>query len=57
LIDLYRRILELDGVMRLCGLSSYNRHVLHTCRLDDRFRAYDDLHEAVLGYADPRKPR
>jgi anti-anti-sigma factor len=57
LIDLYRRIIEHDGVMRLCGLSSYNRRVLHTCRLDDRFPAYDDLHEAVLGSADPRKPR
>jgi anti-anti-sigma factor len=57
LIDLYRRISEQDGVMRLCGLSAYNRHVLHTCRLDDRLPSYDDLHEAVLGCADPRKPR
>jgi anti-anti-sigma factor len=57
LIDLYRRIREQDGVMRLCGLSAYNRHVLHTCRLDDRLPAYDDVHEAVLGYTAPRKPR
>jgi anti-anti-sigma factor len=57
LIDLYRRIHEQDGVMRLCGLSAYNRHVLHTCRLDDHLPSYDDLHEAVLGYAAPRKPR
>jgi anti-anti-sigma factor len=57
LIDLYRRIREQEGVMRLCGLSAYNRHVLHTCRLDDRLPSYDDLHEAVLGCADPRKPR
>ncbi|MCC6123649.1 MAG: STAS domain-containing protein [Pirellulales bacterium] len=57
LIDLYRRIREFDGVMRLCGLSAYNRRVLHTCHLDDRLPAYDNLHEAVLGYAAPRKPR
>jgi anti-anti-sigma factor len=57
LIDIYRRILERDGVMRLCGLSAYNRRVLHVCRLDDRFPAYEDLHEAVIGYPDPRKPR
>ena len=57
LIELYRYIREQDGVMRLCGLSAYNRRVLHTCRLDDRLPAYDDLHAAVLGCADPRKPR
>jgi anti-anti-sigma factor len=57
LIDLYRRIIECDGVMRLCGLSAYNRRVIHTCRLDDRFPSYDDLHEAVHGCVDPRKPR
>ena len=57
LIDLYRRIREQDGVMRLCGLSAYNRRVLHTCHLDDRLPSYDDLHEAVLGYSEPRKPR
>jgi len=57
LIDLYRRIREHEGVMRLCGLSAYNRRVLHTCHLDDRLPSYDDLHEAVLGYSQPRKPR
>jgi anti-anti-sigma factor len=57
LIDLYRRIREVDGVLRLCGLSAYNRQVLNTCRLGEHLPAYDDLHEAVLGYAEPRKPR
>jgi anti-anti-sigma regulatory factor len=57
LIDLYRRIHEHDGVLRLCGLSAYNRRVLHTCHLDDRLPSYNDLHEAVLGYCDPGKPR
>ena len=54
LIDLYRRIREHEGVMRLCGLSAYNRRVLHTCHLDDRLQSYDDLHEAVLGYSQPQ---
>jgi anti-anti-sigma factor len=57
LINLYRRIREQDGVMRLCGLSAYNRNVLHTCHLDDRLPSYDDPHEAVLGYAERPKPR
>lgn len=57
LIDLYRRIRGQDGVMRICGLSAYNCRVLHTCHLDDRLPSYDDLHEAVLGYSGPRKPR
>ena len=30
LIQLYKRIREHDGVLRLCGLSAYNRRVLHT---------------------------
>jgi anti-anti-sigma factor len=57
LIDLYRRIRQQDGVMRICGLSAYNCSVLHTCHLDDRLPSYDDLHEAVHGYSEPRKPR
>jgi anti-anti-sigma factor len=57
MIQLYRRICEHDGVMRLCGLSAYNRRVLHTCRLDDRFQPYEDRQEAVMGYTRPKKPR
>ncbi len=57
LVSLYRRISEHDGVMRLCGLSAYNRQVLHTCRLDDRFLPYQDRQEAVMGGNGPRKPR
>jgi anti-anti-sigma factor len=57
LIELYRRIAEHDGVMRLCGLSPHNREVLHQCRLDDRLPAYEDPREAVLGSAAPRLPR
>ena len=57
LIQLYRRIEEHDGVMRLCGLSPYNRQVLHTCRLDERLLPYEDREEAVLGRPHCAKPR
>ena len=57
LIQLYRRVREHDGVLRLCGLSPYNRRVLHTCALEDRFPSYDTLEDAVLGGSDPRLPR
>lgn len=57
LIDLYRRIRGQDGVLRLCGLSAYNRQVLHTCRLDDRLPAFHDRREAVLGSTYPSQPR
>jgi anti-anti-sigma factor len=57
LIQLYRRIEEHDGVMRLCGLSPYNRQVLHACRLDDRLLPYEDRKEAVMGHSQPARPR
>jgi anti-anti-sigma factor len=57
LIQLYRRIVERDGVMRLCGLSPRNLAVLHQCRLDERLPAYEDRQEAILGSAYSRKPR
>jgi anti-anti-sigma regulatory factor len=58
LIELYRRIQEHDGVLRLCGLSAYNRHVLRTCRLEERLPAFRDRREAVLSSsARPSQPR
>ncbi len=57
LVALYKRIDEHDGVMRLCGLSAYNQQVLHTCRLDDRFLAYHDRHDAVMADHHPEQPR
>jgi anti-anti-sigma factor len=58
LIALYRRIREHEGVLRLCGLSAYNRHVLQTCRLDHRLPAFEDRREAVLSSsARPSQPR
>ena len=57
LAALYERVGEHDGVMRLCGLSAYNRQVLHTCCLDDRFLAYHDRHDAVMADSHPEQPR
>ncbi len=57
LIQLHKRIREHDGVLRLCGLSSHNRSVLHVCALEDRFRSYDSRVEAIMGGADPRRPK
>jgi anti-anti-sigma factor len=57
LVQLYRRIRQHDGVMRLCGLSPHNLDVLRTCRLDDRFLPYRDREEAVMGCSHPRHPR
>jgi anti-anti-sigma factor len=57
LILLSKRLEDRDGVLRLCGLTPYNRRVLHQCALEDRFPAFDSRHEAVLGDSDPRLPR
>ena len=57
LVQLHRQIDGHGGVMRLCGLSSHNRHVLQTCRLNDRFMPYQDRQEAVMGCERPRQPR
>lgn len=57
LIQLYKRIRQHDGVMRLCGLSPYNCQVLRTCHLDDRFLPYHDIQEAVQGCFRPPQPR
>lgn len=57
LVSLYRRIREHEGVMRLCGLSPYNRRVLQICHLDDRFLSYRDRREAVLACHARRRPR
>jgi anti-anti-sigma regulatory factor len=55
--QLYRRIAEHDGTMRVCGLSPRNRAVLHQCRLDERLLPYEDRQEAMLGCMVPNRPR
>jgi anti-anti-sigma regulatory factor len=54
LMQLYRRIEEHEGVMRVCGLSPSNRQVLHACRLDEQLLPYRDREEAVMGVPHPR---
>jgi len=55
LVLLDKRVREHDGLMRLCGLSAFNRQVLRTHGLNIRFPTYDDREEAVMGGR--RKPR
>jgi anti-anti-sigma factor len=55
--ELYRRIEEHDGVMRLCGLSANNRELLHACRLDERLPPYGNRKEAVMARLQWTKPR
>ena len=55
LVLLDKRIREHDGMMRLCGLSSFNQRVLRLHGLDLRFPTYGDPEEAVMGCG--RKPR
>ena len=55
LVLLDKRIREHDGMMRLCGLSSFNQRVLRLHGLDLRFPTYGDLEEAVMGCS--HKPR
>jgi anti-anti-sigma factor len=57
LIQLDKRIHEHGGVLRLCRLSQYNRRVLRKCSLGDRFPAYENREDAVMGSSDPRLPR
>ncbi|HUT10586.1 MAG TPA: STAS domain-containing protein [Thermoguttaceae bacterium] len=49
LVQLYKLIRQRDGVMRVCGLSPYNRQVLHACRLDESLTPFRDREDAVLG--------
>ena len=48
LLVLRKRILEHDGVMRVCGLSPLNRSVLETHGLDHQIPSYCDRNEAVM---------
>jgi anti-anti-sigma factor len=55
LVLLDKRVRQRGGLMRLCGLSSFNQQVLRTHGLDVRFPTYDDREEAVMGSS--HKPR
>jgi anti-anti-sigma factor len=49
LVLLDKRIRNQGGLLRLCGVSSFNRQVLRLHGLDVLFPTYDDRGEAVLG--------
>ncbi len=57
LVWLHKRVVSQGGLMRISGVSSVNQDVLHTCRLDDRFPAYLNRGDAVMGYHPPNRPR
>ena len=57
LLELRERIGQRGGVMRVCGLSSYNRRLLLDRQLEGQLVPYDDREEAVLGCHKPRQPR
>jgi anti-anti-sigma factor len=57
LIQLHQRIQQCGGLMRICGLSPYNRRVLEVCGLDRQMPCYDDVRDAVMGAHRPGLPR
>jgi anti-anti-sigma regulatory factor len=57
LASVARWIDEQEGMMRLCGLSPHNRHVLRAYRLDEPLPSYKDREEAVMGRPHFAKPR
>ncbi|NOY41800.1 MAG: STAS domain-containing protein [Planctomycetes bacterium] len=56
LIMLQKRVLQHDGALRLCGLSSQCEDALRLCRLDHVFPNFDCRSDAVYGSTHP-KPR
>ena len=56
LVLLQKKILEHDGVMRICGLSAMNRRVLEMHGLGHELPNYFDRNEAVMA-SRPTKPR
>ena len=57
LLELQGRIESHGGILRICGLSPYNRRLLLERHLDDRLVPYCDRSDAVLGHPLPRQPR
>lgn len=57
LMWLRKRIHSHDGMMRICGLSSYNTQVLEQCHLAGYLPHFRDREEAVMGQARPIQPR
>jgi anti-sigma B factor antagonist len=56
LVRLHKRVTSNGGMLRLAGLSKEAEAVLRICRLADRFPAYRNRTDAVMGYR-PLQPR
>ena len=56
LVRLHKRVTSQGGMVRLCGLTTASDAVLRICRLENRFPAYRNRTEAVMGHR-PQQPR
>jgi anti-anti-sigma factor len=56
LVRLHKRVVTHGGMLRLCGVSKNGETVLRICQLSDRFPAYRNRNDAVMGYR-PQQPR
>jgi anti-anti-sigma factor len=56
LVRLHKRVTTQGGMLRISGLSEANEDVLRISRLDDRFPAYRNRTDAVMGHR-PAQPR
>ena len=54
LVRLHKRVTTQGGMLRLCGVNSDALAVLRICRLADRFPAYRNRTDAVMGYRPPQ---
>ena len=53
LVRLHKRVTTQGGMVRLSGVSPEAETVLRICRLTDRFPAYRNRTDAVMGYRPP----
>ena len=54
LVRLHKRVTTQGGMLRLCGVNSEAEAVLRICRLADRFPAYRNRTDAVMGHRPPQ---
>jgi anti-anti-sigma factor len=50
LVRLHKRVMTQGGMLRLSGVSPEAETVLRICRISDRFPAYRNRTDAVMGY-------
>jgi len=54
LVKLHKRVATQGGMLRLSGVSHEAETVLRICRLSDRFPAYRNRTQAVMGQRPPQ---